>query len=289
MASETYYGAKTLYTTTSNLDVDELLAVLNLGTFGNRSYDDETAAVITSSQSFLGKGVDDVIAHHRSHRADPNDKLILVADRSDWRTQGLLSLNLDFHGHVDGFRDQASDAADGLDCVGVNKEWAEVWNWAKPPLNPAEGWFAVYSTTAAAAAATGLPPSESDDTGDGVGSSAFEDALRSLNAGIQGEKASFRQVCRRASTRAGAGGGGGGGGYQDIIAGHRAMAEQGHHDPTYFILVDRADWATDGVLLVKLGGDGEREETFRQPAELGAEVLSWIYIGLITWDKAKER
>ena len=72
-----------------------------------------------------------------------------------------------------------------------------------------------------------------------------------------------------------------------IAKNHVRVAAEGRYDPGPFIFADDADLDEYGVLIVRVSGDGV-VDSCRKPVDVAAEVLTWVQVGLCTWQEGKE-
>ena len=92
-------GAFIVYTTLS-LNLDPVLRTLNYGHFGDTSHGDIWYPAPATAPSFVGNPVSAIIAHHRTQPGAANKRFLIVADRPDWETEGVLGVNLNFEGKL---------------------------------------------------------------------------------------------------------------------------------------------------------------------------------------------
>lgn len=249
-------GAFCVYATV-DVDLSELLSTLNYGIFGDSDYGDQW---YPQSQSFIHRLPSSIIQHHRSQPGPFNKKYFVIVDRVDWKSEGVLGVNLADEGFLDAARLRANIAGSSIPSVSVgNSDWSEGFSDAiKPPH------FAVYAT---ADFKEGEDPPRK--------------LLEALNFGMESRKETAPPVCGLVSQRATS---------EDVgpvAKNHLQVSAEGPYDPRLFIFADDADADEYGVLIVRLSGDGEAD-TCRKPVDVAAEVLTWVQIGLYTWQEGKD-
>ncbi|KAI9794277.1 MAG: hypothetical protein M1833_000420 [Piccolia ochrophora] len=245
-----------LYSTVRT-DIDKLLKTLNLGIMGKH----EGRQWEIPSGSFLDRPVSAITHHHRSNPSPFNTVYFVVADRLDWETYGILVVNLDFDGFIDATRMKANVAGDAVPSTEIaNSDWYEHLRAKEDPNYPS-GFFAVYVA---------------EHVG---GQKDIENLLEILNYGLEGRKEEAAPVCRLAPVRIGD--------VANIIKRHSNIAKEGGFDPTKFILADSRNWDEDGVVMVHLV-EGAEPDSSRRPVDVAAEVMTWVHVGLLTWEEGKE-
>lgn len=180
-------------------------------------------------------------------------------DRADWKSEGVLGVNLAYEGFIDAARLKANVAGSAIPSVSIgNSDWSEaISDVVKRPH------FAVYA----------------------VAEFGEEDRPRklveALNFGMESRKDATPPVCGLVPHRAAS---------EDVspvAKNHILVATEGNYDPELFIFADDADVDEYGVLIVRVSGDGE-VDTSRKPVDVAAEVLTWAQVGLYTWQEGKE-
>ena len=71
-----------------------------------------------------------------------------------------------------------------------------------------------------------------------------------------------------------------------IVAKHARYARANDLDPIHFAVVDNTDWEERGILFIKVTKD-DAFDRFRRKGPTAGEMLNWIFIGLMTWEEAK--
>lgn len=185
----------------------------------------------------------------------------VVADRANWREEGVLAINLNFDGFVDAARMEARVVGSAVPSVSVgNTAWSEALADFTEGFYPRRR-FAVYILREAGIIA---------DTG------ALLDAL---NFGLGSRKGYAPGVCRLASGERG-------GDVASIAREHARAAAGNDFDSRMFVVVDDMEWEDNGVEIVRLEEDGTTDSCVR-PVDVAAEVLTWVHQGLSTWEEAK--
>ena len=249
-----------LYSTV-NVDTAKVIKTLNGGIFGGEDHQ----LWSLSDHSFVGEKVSSIVRHHRKQPGSFNPRYFVVADRSDWELEGVLAVNLDFKGFIDAMRMKANEAGDAIPSVDIgNTDWYECLAPSRtrpyPPIV-----FAVNT----------WPEVELEVT---EGKLLWE-----LNSGLEGRKNAFLDLCRLVqydrptdiSTIA-----------KDHSESCALRRCQDYHK-SMFIVADDPTIEEYGVLLVKIGDDGE-VDTRRKPIDVAVEVLTWIDQGLYTWQEGKD-
>lgn len=239
-----------------DIDFSELLQSLNHGIFGDSDSGDQW---YLSSQSFLNRPLSSIIQHHRCQPESFNKKYFVIVDRADWKSEGVLGVNLAYDGFIDAARLKANVAGSAISSVSIgNSDWIEtISEVVKRPH------FAVYAVA---------------EFGEGDEPKKLVEAL---NCGMESRKETALPVCGLVTERAAS---------EDvtpIAKNHAHVATEGKFDPEFFIFADDADVDEYGVLIVRVSGDGE-VDTSRKPVDVAAEVLTWVQVGLYTWQEGKE-
>ena len=248
-------GAFCLYATV-DIDLSEPLATLNHGIFGDSYQGDQW---YPSPQSFVDSLLFSIVQYHRSQPGLFNKRYLAIVDRADWRAEGILGVNLSYEGFIDAARLKANVVGSAIPSVSIgNSDWTEaILDVVKRPH------FAVYAVT---------------DFGQGDEPNKL---LEALNLGLESRKDTAPPVCGLVSQRA----------TSDDVGllanNHTSVAAEGGYDPELFIFADDTNVDEYGALVVRVSTDGE-VETFRKPVDVAAEVLTWVQVGLYTWQEAKE-
>ncbi len=253
-----------VYTTVAAIDLPPLIRTLNLGIFGTFTDGEQWAPsphLFPSSDSGSGPTISEIIRHHRASSGDMDKTHFVVADRANWREEGVLAINLNFDGFVDAARMEARVVGSAVPSVSVgNTAWSEALADFTEGFYPRRR-FAVYILREAGIIA---------DTG------ALLDAL---NFGLGSRKEYAPGVCRLASGERG-------GDVASIAREHARAAAGNDFDSRMFVVVDDMEWEDNGVEIVRLEEDGTTDSCVR-PVDVAAEVLTWVHQGLSTWEEAK--
>lgn len=257
--------------TTVPIDLDVLIQTLNEGQFGNPPSQSQFAA---SPDSFLNQPVSAIVNYHRTSSGVFNKQYLIIADRTEWVGSGILAINLDFDGFVDATRMAAGVAGDAIPSVSIlNSEWYEILGTRENGMYPKE-LFAVYASETI----------KRQLEGEGT-------LLAALNAGLESRKDYSAQVCRLASAPLAVFTGLDKAEVENEVSSiakeHTQFARGEGFDLGTFILADETDWEDHGVLLVRVAKDGAIVDRCRRPIEVAAEILTWIYLGLYTWEEGK--
>ena len=252
-----------------------------------QEFEDNDGGEFFNYELYEGHTTQEVIQHHRrSVQAQPNIflNLFLVVDRENIAEEGLLMVNLEpYHGYVDGVREDYGQAGNAIMSLSIfNTDWWEArghdQSSAKTSLVP-NRWFAVYNMLPADARKSF--ESALFLMNDGLGDASFDDDDEQLAHGDQGADQPKTSPQRDYHVPVEAGG-------KDldrIVADHARYAESHGLDPVYFAVIDDTDWAEKGVAFVRVASDGV--DRFRRRGRTAGEMLNWIFIGLMTWDEAK--
>ena len=254
-----------VYAATSHADLPTLITALNRGQFENPPSQTQWSPPQNPPPPDSSTGFA-LAAHHRQHHGILDEEYYVLCDRDDWASDSgtILAVSLDFGGYVDAVRMQVGVAGDSIPSMSIaNTDWEESLAGDRWPKDK----FAVYITAK-----------------DG---NVDADALvKALNAGLGGRKAwtAGGGVCRDATALLPEGG-------EDVDVGavarlHGSVAEKELFDPNFFIVVERADWESVGVSLVRIGSQGELDVSGK-PAEYAAEILTWVDQGFCTWVEGK--
>ena len=249
-------GAFCLYATV-DIDLSDILATLNHGIFGDSDSGDQW---YPSSHSFIDRPLSSIVHHHRAQPESFNKRYLVIVDRPDWKTEGVVAVNLAYEGFIDAARLKANVAGSAIPSVSIgNSDWIEAIH---DVVNRTS--FAIYADVWF-------------DKGD-----APDKLLKALNSGLDSRKDSDFLVCRLVD---------------DYFVGttdvnfvarnHAAIAAQGGYDPQFFIFADDTDLDEYGVIIARIAADGS-VESCRKPVDVAAEVLTWVQVGLYTWEEAKE-
>lgn len=248
-------GAFCVYTIV-DIDLSEPLETLNHGIFGDSNAGDQW---YPSSHTFINCSLSSIIQHHRSQPESFNKKYFVVVDRKDWKSDGVLGVNLSYEGFIDAARLKANVAGSAIPSVSIgNSDWSEaILDVVKRPH------FAVY---AVAGSGKGEQPNG---------------LLEALNSGMENRKESALPVCglvpQNATSEE----------IDPVARSHARIAAEGRYDPGLLIFADDADVDEYGVLIVRVSGNGEAD-TCRKPVDVAAEVLTWVQAGLYTWQEGKD-
>ena len=243
------------------IEDDVLVQTLNRGQFDNLPSETQWS---TPQTPFPPQSPSAIINRHRQSPGTLDKQYLVIGDRSDWATSSILAVNLDFDGWEDAVRMEVAVAGDAIPSVSIaNTDWVENLG-AVADLWPKER-FAVYVT------ARDLPHREH--------------LVNELNAGLEGRKAWTMggAVCKDATPLL----------PEDrkmdvaaVASLHESIAVSEGFDPATFIVVDKADWESDGVQVVRM--DGPDVDVCSKPAETAGEILTWVHQGLYTWAEGKE-
>lgn len=249
--------------------------------FGRRRLND----LYEIDTSYSGHTALETIQYHRDV-VKANDvyilELFVIVDRPNVLEEGVLVVNLDpEHGYIDAVRYPASIAADVVPSLSIcNHEWVEDRVEVSPEyekLRPTN-WFAVYDL---------LPSSEQKS----FRSALFflDDGLTSLCYGPESSHRHENDEERRMERN-----------YyspvklegqenknlDQIIASHAQYAKANNLDPIHFVVVDDVEWEEKGILFIRTTSEGVVDR-FRRQGRTAGEMLNWIFIGLMTWEEAK--
>ena len=236
-----------------DIDLSELLKMLNCGIFA----DFHPERGWYPSHYFVNRPLSSIVHYHRSQPESFNKEYFAIVDRADWKSDGVLAVNLAYEGFIDAARLKANVAGSAIPSVSGRLDWrGAILEFVNRPS------FAVY---AVADSFEGEP----------------EKLLNALNFGLQSRKDTVVPVCAlllhpAASDDVG-----------PVVQLHAEVVAEGKRDPAYFIFADEADVDVYGVLIVRVSGDGE-VDTHRKPVDVAAEVLTWVQAGLYTWQEEKD-
>ena len=248
-------GAFCLYATV-DVDLSDCLEALNHGIFGDSDSGDQW---YSSSESFINRPLSSIVHHHRSQPESFNKRYFAIVDRPDWKSEGVIGVNLAYEGFIDAARFKANVAGSAIPSVSIgNSDWSEATtDVVKRPH------FAVYADMWF-------------DKGD-----AADELVKALNSGMESRKDTALPVCGLAphfvSTE----------NVGFVANSHADVAEEGNFDPELFIFADEVDMDEYGVVIAHISADGS-VDSCRKPVDVAAEVLAWVQVGLYTWEEAKE-
>lgn len=222
--------------------------------------------------------------HRESVQADDrlHDSLLLIIDRLGTEEQGVLMVNLQpYHGHVDGLRIEAAQAGDALASLDIaNTDWVEEredFGTEKTNLKPVK-WFALYNMLPGSERSSIEPALKSMNDGVGALGIDFDDD----DAGGAASNSASNDIAQRDFYSAIETDGRD---LDDIIGKHAEYAKNHILDPAMFAVVDDVDFNNKGVLIVKVSSEGT--DSFRRKGPTAGEMLNWIFVGLMTWEEAK--
>ena len=246
------------------------------------------------TEQYWNHTIQETIRHHRKIVKPGgmyHPDLIMIIDRPDVSVDGVLVLNLNYHGYVDAVRREIAEAGDILGSLSIlNTDWSEERDACGEETRfIPRSWFALYN----------LLPDDDDDGDDTAVAAAEKDeqessfklALKLINDGIGSPDldsdneeenpyilAGPREYYRPIESK--------GKNLDQIIAGHGQRAKEQQLDPSMFAVAD-SDWKDDGFLILKLTQTGEVVDSFRHRGYTAGEMLPWIFIGFMTWEEAK--
>lgn len=256
-------GYFSVYNLTTTPD-SELIEALNRGQFGNPPTQTQWSS---PQHQPLTKTPSAIVGHHRQSPGVLNSQYLIICDSEDWAETSILAVNLDFDGYEDATRMPIAVAGDAIPSISIgNTEWVEEVG-AHSETWPKER-FAVYIT--------------SDNVDHGS-------VIQTLNAGLKGRKSwtTGGPVCKDASTLllkpAQAENS-----LEAISKSHRSVAEKEEFDPEIYIVVESAEWAKNGVQIVRREDESTEPDSCVRPAEYAAELLTWLDQGLYTWEEIKK-
>ncbi|MCJ1266762.1 hypothetical protein MMC22_006647 [Lobaria immixta] len=258
--------------TTVPVDLDFLVRTLDEGQFNNPPSQTQFAVC---SNSFLNQPVSAIVNYHRTSPGVFNKQYFIVADRAEWLAEGIIAVNLDFDGFIDATRMLAGIAGDAIPSVSIlNSEWYEILGSRLDDRMYPKDQFAVYA--------------RENITGQADGERKL---LTALNTGLESRKDYSVPVCRLAPTPLATSK------VPDrtdveidlssVASKHAQITRDEGFDPSTFILADEVDWDQHGVLVVRVAEDGAVLDQYRKPIDVAAEVLTWFYLGLYTWEEGK--
>ena len=234
--------------------------------------------------SYTGHTALETIEYHRNilrMNEDYVPHLFIIIDRMNLKDEGVLVVNLEpEHGYIDGLRRKAAEAADIIASLEIyNETWDEDRDNCrreKTLLNPFD-WFAVYNL---------LQPTAEEQKSFRSALFYLDDGVSSLGYGSDWEgfgddekRKMVRQYYHPVEMK----------GVRDldqIATTHGQYAEANDVDPTMFVVIDETQWEEKGILFVKVTPDGVIDK-FRRKGPTTGEMLNWIFIGLMTWEEAK--
>ena len=249
-------GAFVAYNTVT-VDMTQLVKVLN--------HEGKFSLWVATDQSFVRQPVSSVVQHHRSNPGASNKTLFVVVDREDWEHEGVLAITLNDDGYIDALRMKAGVETDALPSVDIgNSDWNDHRGDPDHDSFYPAGRFAVYTI---------------DDALNETAKRTH--LLANLNAGLETRKQYSPPTCRLVPTERIAHD------LDGIVKNHAQLAKEEGFDQSYFVIADDANWMEYGVMVVRVGGDGEAD-TRRRPVDVAAEILTWIHQGLYTWQGGKD-
>lgn len=233
--------------------------------------------------SYNGHTALEVVQHHQDVVKANNIyvlEYIIIIDRPDVAKEGVLIVHISPEdGFIDAVRQPASEAANIPPSLSIsNTDWIDERIDISPkrknyyPIN----WFAVYNL---------LPPTRQE---------AFQSALFFLDDGMtslcygldsdEDEPNNKRQINREYYCPVNMDGEERN--LDQTIAKHAQYARAHNLDPIHFAVVDDTEWEEKGILFVKVIKD-DSVDRFRRKGPTAGEMLNWIFVGLMTWEEAK--
>ena len=222
---------------------------------------------------------------HHLESVRPGDRYYLqyfiIIDRFDIANQGVMVLNTDYNGYIDAVRREADSVNDIVRSLSItNTDWWEERGDTTQneshlvPINR----FALYN----------LLPTEQQQ-------SSFEEALFLMNDGLgildlsdstsSGGTINDSDSPREAQRDYYQAAESDGKTIDQLVNDHYQYANTHQLDPGMFAVVD-PDWKDQGILIYNLMQQG-RFDSFRRKGPTAGEMLNWVFVGLMTWEEAK--
>ena len=214
-------------------------------------------------ESFIGSTPTQIVHHHRTHCKSLNQSLLVIADRQDVATEGLLIVSLNFKGAIDALRQKVFFAGDFVPSVNIgNTTWEETLSNATLPLYPRRK-FAVFADRE-------FHPRY-----------LMTEVLNQMNAGLGKRRAETGTIFANWESAPGDEVG-------KIVRFWIENAREREWDGRYFVLVrkDARDHGKAVMMSVDEGQDEAQEMTI--DVEKIGEVLVQLYVGFVALDEVKE-
>lgn len=204
-----------------------------------------------------------IVRHHLVKQPNSNQTYLVIADRLDLDSQGLLIVNLNFCGHIDGVREKVYKTGDLVPSLDINHiSWVESLRKADKPLFARKS-FAIF-------AAHDLHPRM-----------MMRKVHDTINGGLMARK----------------------GGVESVLAEWEGTSSEGIDDITEqwrnntrergwwnggFLLVTGESWdKAEVVAVVETSGSAKTVEKLQVKADVAGELLGRLYVGLITVEELR--
>lgn len=241
-----------------------------LTTLNDGDPNDETIRI---PNQFTGETVTSAIKYHRANArvdGDIQPSYCLVLDTLPTSASGVLLINPDYLGRIDGVRMPLEEAGISISSLSIgNTTWQEcreTCNDQGLPLSPRR-YFLVYDQLSKGKTSTFDAFLQS-----------MNDGLGSLNSTVDQGFAGYRDIYSRGPKRTN---------IDEVMDKHRQCATEKGYCDDMFAIVDN-DMENDGVLFIHLGGEDRDIMRFRKKQPEAGEILNWVHTGLFTWEEAAE-
>ncbi|KAK8198460.1 hypothetical protein M8818_006325 [Zalaria obscura] len=212
---------------------------------------------------FLNSTPLDIIRHHLTKETDSNQNYLVIADRSDLEGQGLLVINLNFHGHIDALREKVYKTSDFVPSLDINHvSWVDSLRKAERPLFPRKS-IALF-------AAVDLHPRM-----------MMRKIHDTMNGGLDGRREGMGSIMadwESASSE----------NFDEVVQQWRSNAREREWWNGAIVLVTQESWKEgEVVVVIETPESGHKVEKVQVKAGLAGELLLWLYVGLITAKEAR--